>query len=139
MAVAAFVADKSAYARLHQPIVFAQLAPLIERGLVATCSMVDLEILYSCRSPSEYDAVWFERAGLERLDIRQPDWDRALHVQHELAGASRHRAAAIPDLLIAAVAERHDVTVLHYDRDFDRIAAVTGQPAQWIVPAGAVP
>jgi len=62
-----------------------------------------------------------------------------LQVQRELAVASRHRGAAIPDLLIAAVAERHEVTVLHYDRDFDRIAAVTGQPAQWIVPAGAVP
>src|SRR5450759_4608495 len=62
-----------------------------ERGLVATCSMVDLEVLYSCRSPSEYDAVWSERAGLERLDIHQPDWDRALQVQRELAVASRHR------------------------------------------------
>lgn len=24
-----------------------------------------------------------------------------------------------------------------YDRDFDRIAAVTGQPTQWIVPPGS--
>lgn len=120
-------------------MVFAELAPLIERGLVATCSMVDLEILYSCRSPTEYDAVRSERAGLERLDIRQADWDRAMQVQHDLAGTSRHRGAALPDLLIAAVAERHKVTVLHYDRDFDLIAAITGQPSQWIVPAGAVP
>jgi hypothetical protein len=28
--------------------------------------------------------------------------------------------------------------LLHYDRDFDLIAAITGQPAEWIVPAGSV-
>jgi hypothetical protein len=35
-------------------------------------------------------------------------------------------------------AERHGVSVLHYDRDFDRIAAITGQPVEWVVPAGSV-
>jgi predicted nucleic acid-binding protein len=138
VAVAAFVADKSAYARLHRPVVFDQLAPLIERGLVATCPVIDLEILYSCRSPDEYDAVLSERAGLERLDILQADWDRAVDVQHRLASTSQHRAAAIPDLLIAAAPERHRVTVLHYDHDFDHIASVTGQLVQWVVPAGTV-
>lgn len=138
MAVAAYLADKSAYARLHHPVVFSEFAPLIERGLVATCSMVDLEILYSCRSPDEYEAVLSERAGLELLDTVQADWDRALEVQRLLAGASRHRAGSLPDLLIAAVAERHRVMVLHYDRDFDHIAEVTGQPVRWVVPAGTV-
>ena len=44
----------------------------------------------------------------------------------------------LPDVLIAAAAERHRVTVLHYDHDDDRIAAVTGQPVEWVVPAGSV-
>jgi predicted nucleic acid-binding protein len=44
-----------------------------------------------------------------------------------------------PDLLIAAVAERERVSVLHYDGDYDLIAQVTGQPAQWVVPRGTVP
>ncbi|MHB8342494.1 MAG: PIN domain-containing protein [Mycobacteriales bacterium] len=139
MAIATLVADKSAYARLHVPVVFAQLAPLIERGLVATCSMIDLEILYSSRSPAEYDGVLSERAGLERLDMSQADWDRAMQVQRRLAALSQHRAASIPDLLIAAVAERHRVTVVHYDHDFDQIAEVTGQDTRWVVPAGSVP
>jgi hypothetical protein len=30
------------------------------------------------------------------------------------------------------------VTVLHYDSDYDVIAAVTGQPMQWVVPRGTV-
>jgi hypothetical protein len=28
--------------------------------------------------------------------------------------------------------------VLHYDHDFDLIAAVTGQPTEWVVPAGSI-
>jgi len=58
-------------------------------------------------------------------------------VQSELAShASAHRGASLPDLLVAATAERHRVTVLHYDHDYDLIASVTGQPTQWVVPAG---
>jgi hypothetical protein len=34
--------------------------------------------------------------------------------------------------------ERERLTVLHYDRDFEHIAKVTGQSHQWIVPAGSV-
>ena len=44
----------------------------------------------------------------------------------------------IPDLIIAAVAEHHGVSIIHYDHNFDRIAAVTGQPVEWVVPAESV-
>jgi hypothetical protein len=27
--------------------------------------------------------------------------------------------------------------VLHYDKDFDRIAEVTAQPTEWVVPPGS--
>lgn len=46
------------------------------------------------------------------------------------------RALSVADLVIAATAERHGVTVLHYDGDYDMIAAVTGQPTEWVVPPG---
>lgn len=53
--------------------------------------------------------------------------------------AARHqRGRKIPDLLIAAAAEDRGLVVLHYDADFDRIAAVTGQVCEWVVPAGSV-
>lgn len=57
-------------------------------------------------------------------------------MQETLAGKAAHRGAALPDLLIAATAERHGVTVLHYDHEYDLIADVTGQPMRWIVPRG---
>ncbi len=65
--------------------------------------------------------------------------DRAAEVQDALAERSRHRGAKIADLLIAAAAEAAGLVVLHYDRDFELIAEVTGQPVEWAVPAGAVP
>jgi len=55
-----------------------------------------------------------------------------------LAERSQHRAVPLPDLLVAACAERAGLCVLHYDADFDRIAELTGQEARWIVPRGSV-
>ncbi len=66
-------------------------------------------------------------------------WSRALDLQHELASRGHLRAVRFPDLLIAATAERHGVTVLHYDRDFDVVAEVSDLRAEWVVPAGSVP
>ncbi len=47
-----------------------------------------------------------------------------------LAQRGQHRAAKVPDLLIAAIAEFAGLTVLHVDKDFDLIAEVTGQPTE---------
>ena len=62
---------------------------------------------------------------------------RARQVQRLLA-ANSQRGRKIPDLLVAAAAEQAGYTVLHYDADFDHIAAVTGQPCQWVVPPGSI-
>jgi predicted nucleic acid-binding protein len=73
------------------------------------------------------------RVALEEDSVR-----RALEVQMMLAERSQHRAVPLPDLLVAACAEKAGLTVLHYDADFDRIAALTGQDARWIVSRGSV-
>jgi len=78
------------------------------------------------------------RSGLEWLDTADEDFRVAMQTQAELADRGHHRAAELPDLLVAAVALRHRVTVMHYDGDFDLIAEVTGQPTQWVVPRGSV-
>lgn len=49
-----------------------------------------------------------------------------------LADRGKHRAPSIPDLIIAATAELTGLTVLHVDKDFDVIAAITGQPVEWL-------
>ena len=55
-----------------------------------------------------------------------------------LAKHSQHHGIRFPDLIIAACAEGAGLTVLHYDADYERIAEVTGQPVQWVVPRGSV-
>ncbi len=136
-AVASYLADTSALARLARPVVDAALSPLIEAGQVATCGMVELELLYSSRGPDDYARRRQQlRDGFESLSMPDEVWQRALQVQAELARTSAHRGAALPDLLIAATAERHGVPVLHYDHDYDLIASITAQRMRWIVPRG---
>lgn len=138
-ALARYLADKSALARLHHPQVAAVLAPLIEAGLVATCPMVEFEMLWSTRSPQEFDEVRADRSlGYEWLPTEDLDWRRSMDVMAELWSTGLARSVALPDLLIAATAERHRVTVLHYDADYDLIASITTQPVEWVVPAGTV-
>jgi hypothetical protein len=92
----------------------ARLEPLLVDGLVATCGIIDLEIGFSAQS-----------AAVHR-DIRGLLADRG---QHRLP---------IPDLVIAAAAESAGLTVLHHEADFERIADITGQAHDWVVPRGTV-
>lgn len=139
-AVASHLADTSALARLHRPPVAAAIGPLIEAGLVATCGVIEFELGWATRSGAEFDLVRADRQeGYEWLATHDEDWHRALEVQARLWGSGRVRAVGFPDLLIAAVAEREQVTLLHYDSDYDLVAEITRQPMQWVVPRGTVP
>ncbi len=75
---------------------------------------------------------------MPRVAVDDVSVERALEVQGLLAERSQHRAVPLPDLIIAACAETAGLAVLHYDADFDRIAKLTGQRMQWIVPRGSV-
>ena len=55
-----------------------------------------------------------------------------------LESPSKSGRFKIPNLLIAAVAARHGLTVVHYDRDYEAIASVTGQPTRWSAPRGTI-
>jgi predicted nucleic acid-binding protein len=139
-AVASYLADTSALARLRRQQVAGVLGPLIEAGLIATCGVIEFELGWATRTTGEFDQLRADRdAGYEWLATHDEDWRRALEVQGALWRTGQVRAVGFPDLLIAAVAERERVTVLHYDADYDLIAHVTGQPVQWIVPRGTVP
>lgn len=132
-----YLADTSALARVGHPAVLAELERLGQLGLLATCVTVDLEVLYSARSPTEYGTIARRRAAaFTDLPLHPDIARRARAVQAQLARRSRHRIAGVVDLLTAAVAEHHAAVVLHYDRDFDHISEITGQQARWIVPPG---
>ena len=116
------------------------LIDLDEAGELATSAIIELEIGYSARSLTEFDAVLADRQALYRdLPLSREVANRARFVQRELVRHGHHRGPGVSDLLIAATAENHGAVVVHYDADFDTIAEITGQPTQWIVPRGSVP
>lgn len=137
--MATHLADTSALARLHHDDVAARVNPLFLGGRVATCAVVDLEVLVTARNQAEHEEMWFERQLFPRAPIDDACAERAAEVQGKLAARGRHLRVPTNDLLIAAAAEQAGLSVLHYDSDFDLIAEVTGQPTEWVVPRGTVP
>jgi predicted nucleic acid-binding protein len=137
--VALYLADKSALTRSDtRPEVQEVVEPMLLAGRIATCGIVDLELLYSAPSPATYHALAEALRAMPRLPVTDSVVDRALEVQALLAEKSQHRSVPLPDLLIAACAEAGGLTVLHYDADYERIGELTGQPVQWVVPRGSV-
>lgn len=136
-----YLLDKSALARVAcQPTVRTALERLDDVGVLATTAVIDLEIGYSARNLTEFDSVTADRAALyQELPLTRAVTDRARQVQRELVRSGHHRGPGVSDLLIAATAEVFGAIVIHYDRDFDLIAAITAQPVKWIVPSGSVP
>ncbi|SBT50308.1 PIN domain nuclease [Micromonospora auratinigra] len=140
MKIADYLIDTSALVRLlRDPAVLARWEQTLTAGLVAICPLVELEFLYSARSVAD-------RARLEQQLrtvfgwVGMPDgsYERAAEIQADLTARGTHRSAGAVDLLIAATAEHQGLSLLHYDRDYDQVAAVTGQPMRWLAPAGSL-
>ncbi len=131
------VVDSSVLTRLREPVIRNAIESMTERGKLARAGISDLEIGYSARSVAEWDRLAEALEVFELVETTADHLRRARQVQRLLA--SKHqRGRKVPDLLIAAAAEARGLTVLHYDTDFDRIGAVTGQSCQWVAPAGSV-
>lgn len=132
-----YLVDKSAFEqRRHSEAARDLLKLLLGNGAVASCHVIAFEVLYSARNVGDYETLRADIASMPWLPVTEAVMDRALEVQQLLAKTGHHRRP-LPDLMIAAAAEIHRATVLHYDNDFDLIAAVTGQPTQWIVERGS--
>ncbi|MFT5204194.1 MAG: putative nucleic acid-binding protein [Candidatus Aldehydirespiratoraceae bacterium] len=131
-----FLLDTSVLTRLRAPSILQRIEELDRDGLART-SMTDLEIGFLARSADEWDRLLVALAAFRRIEVEPHHFARAQQVQRDLA-ADGLRGRKVPDLLIAAVAEATSLTILHYDADFDHIAAVTGQPTQWIVERGSI-
>ncbi len=123
--------DKSALARLARSHDLELWSNRIERGLVHIGNVTRLEIGYSAQTGHaarrEFREPPLAAMPVEYLTPKVED--RALEVQMLLADLGQHRGPSIPDLIIAATAELSGLTILHVDKDFDTITAITGQPA----------
>jgi predicted nucleic acid-binding protein len=131
------VVDTSVLKRLGRPEVRAVIEPLAETGHLGRPRICDLEVGYSARNAHEWDQLIEDLDAFQSIETTATHVHRALQVKRLLAQASQ-RGPKLPDLLVAAAAETLNLAVLHYDADFDVIAAVTGQRCTWVVPAGSV-
>ncbi|MGI8781695.1 MAG: PIN domain nuclease [Solirubrobacteraceae bacterium] len=135
--------DNSAWVRLADPAVpderAAKLAGALEAGHIGTCLPFLLEAGYSARNARDHDQLLDELLALPRFHIDDDVEQRALDAQRQLARVGHHRLPPV-DLLVAAVADRHGLAVLHYDHDYDLLAQRTdlGLASEWLVPRGTL-
>lgn len=136
-----------AYRRKGAPTIRAAVAEAVESGAVATCGVIRVEVLSFIARPREYKTVSEDFAALHELPVGTSDFERAVSIGRSL----RANGTTVPatDLIIAAVAIGADAELLHADRHFETIAAVSAlrqrslaaippEPAQ-AAPAAAPP
>jgi predicted nucleic acid-binding protein len=140
---ATLLLDNSAWVRLGDPGLSAErtgeLAHDLESGRIATCLPFILEAGYSARTGREHDQLLAELLSLPHYRFDAAAEDRALDAQAQLARVGHHRLPPV-DLLIAALADRHGLGILHYDHDYDLIAEKTdlGFDSVWLADRGTL-
>jgi predicted nucleic acid-binding protein len=133
--------DNSAWARLGDAAVpdrrAEEIAVALEGGRVATCLPFLLEAGYSARNAGDHDELVEELLALPAVAIDEEIERRAIDAQRQLAHAGHHRLPPV-DLILAAIADRHGLGVLHYDGDFDLLRSKTDLDFEsvWLVPRG---
>jgi predicted nucleic acid-binding protein len=132
LGVSDWLIDKSALVRLGSLPDSTGWAERIERGLVRISTVTRLEVGHSARTGPELRQGWREPplASMPVEYLTPAIEDRAVEIQMLLADRGHHRAASVPDILIAATAELADLVVLHDDKDYELIAEITGQPRE---------
>ncbi|MEW6152953.1 MAG: PIN domain-containing protein [Actinomycetota bacterium] len=113
-----------------------RLHSLRESGRLAVCVVRMAELLYSARDVAELSRLRLELGSFPYLHCSERAERQIEEVMSVLATRGQHHLP-IPDLMLAAIAQAASATVLHYDSGYERIAAVTGQPHEWVVPRGS--
>lgn len=140
MALSGYLLDTSVMHRQANPAVADRIDELGIGRPLYRCAVVDLEVLHSATSPADYEARRSALVnGYSELPVAPEVMARALDTQRRLASASQHRGVSLADLIIAACAQVHEATVVHYDAGYDLISEITGQPAEWVSPRGSIP
>ena len=103
---------------------------------IARCTMTDLEYGFSAENERQWDIRAADLSVYQPVEVAATDFSLALGLQRDLAKAGLAKRK-VPDLIIAAVAISHGLTLVHYDADFEFIASVSGLKHQWIVDRGS--
>jgi predicted nucleic acid-binding protein len=121
---------------------FPELAPWFNAqaasGRVLVCDLIVLELVRLTPNQSRARDVAKRLDSFEAVATDAKLWRRARELQDLLAAEGDHRRVPPVDLLIAATAEQAGVPLVHYDRDYERIACVSALQHHWLVPAGTL-
>lgn len=110
----------------------------VEAGLILVCDLVILELTRLAPNERRAREVADRLAVFEALPMPAELWSRSRETQLALAASGDHRRVPPADLLLASTAEAAGVSLIHYDRDYERIAAVGELRQRWLVPDGAL-
>ena len=132
-----YLFDTSVLTRLEQEAVRSVIEPLALAGRAARASISDLELGYSAQNVDEWETLASSISELHLVETSAEHVRRAGQTQRLLADRGL-QGRSVPDLLVAAAAEAEGLIVLHYDKDFDFIARVTGQRCEWVVERGSI-
>jgi predicted nucleic acid-binding protein len=106
--------------------------------LVLVCDLVVIELTRLAPNEARAHEIAERLDAVKSVPMPGALWGRAREVQLLLAPNGDHRRVPPADLLLAATAERAGVPLVHYDRDYERIAAVTDLQHEWLVPDGSL-
>ncbi|MEU6641990.1 PIN domain nuclease [Saccharomonospora sp. NPDC046836] len=134
MTPALYLIDTSGMFRiLHEAKLRQAWSDHLAAGVIATCPVVESEFLFSARSLADrLEKVRLLHDLFCWVPMSEHAWQRAAEVQQLLTETGQHRSAGPIDLVIAATAERANLTVLCDDRDFETVAALTGQSVKLV-------
>lgn len=102
------------------------------------CDVVVLELIRLTPNESRAQEVAGRLELFESVAVGAELWNRARELQLLLAANGDHRRVPPMDLLICAAAEHADVPLVHYDRDYERLARVSALQHYWLVPDGTL-
>jgi hypothetical protein len=110
----------------------------VAEGLVLVCDLVVLELVRLTPNESRAHEVAARLEAFGSVAMDTDLWKRARELQILLSASGDHRRIPPADLLIGAAAERADVPLVHYDRDYERLARVSVLKQRWLAPDGAL-
>ena len=96
-----------------------QLEQALLQGEVYTCGVVLYELLQGIRNPGEDQQVQAAFDALVMLEVRAQTWASAAKLSSELR--KQGVTLLMSDIIIAAVALEHNVTIMTVDHHFHRI------------------
>jgi predicted nucleic acid-binding protein len=135
------LADTSAWcwAKSLPPVLHAEWTAALSGNRVWTCVPVVHELGQGVFTARDLDALYERHRALHYQGIGDKEMRAALSVMAKVSRlqprTAYHRGISLTDALVAVTAERHELTVLHYDSDFARLGeALDAFEHLWIAP-----